>query len=152
MHQMTTRRPYLIRAFHEWILDNGLTPYISVDAEYEGVEVPHQFVIEGEIVLNVSPAAVRNLELGQDYILFDARFGGKPMSIVVPNKAVYAIYAQENGEGMAFGFKRRPEETWETLEDSGVHPTVNKKGVSRDDNDPEPPKPPPGRPSLKVVK
>lgn len=141
MQQMTTRRPYLIRAFYDWILDNGLTPYISVDAEYEEVSVPREYVVDGEIVLNVSPNSVRNLELGLEYIMFDARFSGNPMNIVVPVRAVYAIYAQENGEGMAFGFRRRP---GDDIEDTIQGDTIK-------DEDP-PPRPPSGRPSLKIVK
>lgn len=99
---LTPTKPYLIRAFHEWILDNDLTPHIMVDAEIEGVQVPVEFISDGQIVLNVSSSAVKSLELGNDWIFFNARFGGRPQDIYVPIVAVKAIYAQENGKGMVF--------------------------------------------------
>ena len=99
---MTSSRPYLIRALHEWVLDNGMTPHILVDAESEGVQVPHQFIENGKIVLNISPASVINLELGNDYISFNARFSGQPMDVFLPVSAVIALYARENGQGMVF--------------------------------------------------
>ncbi len=100
---MTSTRPYLIRALYEWIEDNGLTPHILVDAEAPGVEVPRQHVHEGRIVLNINPAAVRDLRLGNDWIEFSARFGGVARVLQIPVAAVLAIYARENGQGMAFG-------------------------------------------------
>ncbi|CDH45642.1 MAG: ClpXP protease specificity-enhancing factor [Candidatus Competibacteraceae bacterium] len=100
---MTSTRPYLIRALYEWIEDNGLTPHILVDAESPGVEVPKQHVHEGRIVLNVNSNAVRDLRLGNDWIEFSARFGGIARALQIPVTAVLAIYARENGQGMAFG-------------------------------------------------
>lgn len=101
---MTDRstRPYLIRALHEWALDSGLTPQIAVDATRPGVQVPHAFVRDGQIILNVHPQAVHQLELGNDTITFFARFGGKSEPVVVPVHAVLAIYARENGRGVQF--------------------------------------------------
>lgn len=99
---MTSSRPYLIRALHEWVLDNGMTPHILVNAEAEGVQVPRQFVENGKIVLNISPASVINLELGNDYVSFNARFSGQPMDVFLPVSAVIALYARENGQGMVF--------------------------------------------------
>jgi stringent starvation protein B len=99
---MTALRPYLIRAIYEWILDNAMTPYILVDAEREGVDVPPQYVQSGKIVLNLSPEAVVNLALGNETIAFHARFGGVPMQIQIPVQAVLAIYAKETGKGMIF--------------------------------------------------
>ena len=99
---MTSTRPYLVRAMHEWIVDNGLTPYLMVDAGREGVQVPVDYVHDGKIVLNVSPAAVRDLELANDMIAFNARFGGRPFDIQFPVSAVQAVYARENGRGMVF--------------------------------------------------
>jgi stringent starvation protein B len=99
---MTSSRPYLLRALYEWIMDNGLTPYMLVDALYEGVEVPGQHIQEGKIVLNVSPSAVDGLELGNDWVLFNARFGGVDTRIFIPEQAVLAIYASETGKGMSF--------------------------------------------------
>ncbi len=99
---MTSSRPYLVRAIHEWIVDNGLTPQLIVDAKTEGVVVPGEFVQEGKIVLNVSERAVRNLSLGNDLVEFSARFAGKAFPVTVPTRAVLAVYASENGVGMAF--------------------------------------------------
>lgn len=99
---MTSSRPYLIRALHEWVLDNGMTPHILVDAEYEGVQVPRQFVENGKIVLNISPESVIHLELGNELISFNARFSGQPMDVFLPVSAVIALYARENGQGMVF--------------------------------------------------
>lgn len=100
---MTSSRPYLIRALYEWILDNALTPHILVNAEIEGVEVPPQHVREGRIVLNLNPSAVQGLQIGNEFIEFSARFGGMARRVRVPPAAVMAIYARENGQGMAFG-------------------------------------------------
>lgn len=99
---MTSSRPYLIRALYEWIIDNGSTPYILVDAEDEQVVVPRQFVEGGKIVLNINPSAVQNLELGNHFVELDARFSGTPMHVSVPVSSVLAIYARENGKGMVF--------------------------------------------------
>ena len=99
---MTSSRPYLLRAVYEWIADNDLTPQIVVDAERERVQVPTAYVREGKIVLNVSPAAVRGLELGNEWVEFSARFDGTAFDVVVPVDAVLAIMARENGTGMSF--------------------------------------------------
>ncbi|PWV83005.1 ClpXP protease specificity-enhancing factor [Halomonas sp. A11-A] len=96
-------RPYLARALYQWLLDNDLTPYIVVDAEQPGVEVPRQFVQNGQIVLNLSPGAVRDLFMENEALGFSARFGGQPMRVMVPTSALVAIYARENGVGMVFG-------------------------------------------------
>ena len=107
---MTPNKPYLIRAIHEWICDNGLTTHLAVLADYPGVEVPRDFVTEdGQIVLNIAPRAVQNFSAGNDEIAFSARFSGQPMNIRVPIKAVLAVYARENGQGMAFGPEQPPE-------------------------------------------
>jgi stringent starvation protein B len=127
---MTSNRPYLIRALYEWLVDNDLTPYLLVDATHARVQVPTQYVDEGRIVLNINPRAVANLQLGNDWISFNARFGGQSQEVMLPPHAVLGIYARENGQGMLFA-----------TEESGEHP----------EDDPEPPKPG-KRPSLKVVK
>ncbi len=131
---MTSSRPYIVRALYEWIVENSCTPYLLVDAHFPGVEVPQQFVNdEGQIVLNVAPSAIADLMLDNEYVSFNARFGGLPTDIYVPCGGVLGIYARENGQGMIF--------------ESEVNP------------DPEPPEPPKSdekpaskRPSLKVVK
>jgi len=97
----TSTRPYLLRALHEWCTDNGLTPYVAVLVDAT-VQVPMEYVKDGEIVLNVSYDATSGLVLGNDYIEFKARFAGVPRDILVPVKHVLAIYARENGQGMAF--------------------------------------------------
>ncbi|EGR0285185.1 ClpXP protease specificity-enhancing factor [Vibrio cholerae] len=100
--QMTPRRPYLLRAFYDWLLENELTPHLVVDATLPGVKVPLEYVQDGQIILNVAPRAVGNLELGNDEVTFNARFGGRPHLVIVPIYAVQAIYARENGAGTMF--------------------------------------------------
>lgn len=100
--EMTSSRPYLVRAVYEWITDNDLTPQIVVDAQQELVRVPTAYVREGRIVLNISPTAVRDLSLGNEWVEFGARFDGAPFDVVVPVRAVLAIMARENGTGMSF--------------------------------------------------
>ena len=99
---MTPLKPYLIRSIYEWINDNELTPHLLVNAEYPGVMLPTDFVEDGRIVLNIRPAAIQGLMLGNDEIEFNARFAGKATHIVAPIKSVLAIYAKENGRGMIF--------------------------------------------------
>lgn len=99
---MTSMQPYLLRAFYDWIVDNGLTPYMLVNAEYEDVAVPQQYVENGQIILNLSPTAVQNLILDNDLVSFSARFSGQPFSVYVPIEATLGIYAKENGKGMFF--------------------------------------------------
>lgn len=100
----SSRRPYLIRAIYDWVLDNGLTPYLLVAADEPDVEVPTQYVgDDGKIVMNLSPTAVRGLDLGNDVVRFEARFSGTPHHVFIPTGAVLAVYAKETGEGMLFG-------------------------------------------------
>jgi stringent starvation protein B len=99
--ESTSTRPYLIRALYEWCTDNGFTPYVAVRVD-DSVQVPREYVKDGEIVLNISFDATSSLQLGNDFIEFKARFGGKPREILVPVGRVIAIYARENGQGMAF--------------------------------------------------
>ncbi|OVZ83121.1 ClpXP protease specificity-enhancing factor [Yersinia kristensenii] len=166
---MSPRRPYLLRAFYEWLIDNQLTPHLVVDVTRPGVSVPMEFVRDGQIVLNVAPRAVGNLELGNEEVSFNARFGGIPREVTVPMGAVMAIYARENGSGTMF----EPEEAYDSdadgnfvgmeEEDNATAPTENLMLVTDDahvphgeDNSPddEPPQPPRsgGRPALRVVK
>lgn len=100
---MRSSRPYLIRALNDWILDNGGTPHIVVDAGLTGVQVPADYVANGQIVLNINPSAIKGLVLGDEAVEFNARFGGVPVNVYVPVYAVMAIYARENGQGMVFG-------------------------------------------------
>jgi stringent starvation protein B len=97
-----SRRPYLLRAMHEWISDSNQTPHIVVDASIEGVEVPRQYVQGGKIILNVSSNATSMLSLGNEVVRFRARFGAATYDVSVPIVAVLGIYARETGQGMIF--------------------------------------------------
>ena len=99
---MTSSRPYLIRAFYDWILDNELTPHLLVDATRDDVVVPQQHVQDGQIILNISPLAISGLELGNDLVSFSARFSGSSFQLSFPPDSVLGIYARENGRGMLF--------------------------------------------------
>ena len=104
MSDLSTK-PYLIRAIHQWCTDSGYTPYIAVLAD-DTVRVPREFVKNGEIVLNISPLATNRLQLGNESIEFQARFGGVAREVFVPIERVLAVYARENGQGMAFEVAR----------------------------------------------
>ena len=97
-----SRRPYLLRAMHEWITDSGHTPHVIVDALRPGVEVPTAYVKDGKIVLNLSSSATQRLQVKNDWIEFDARFAGVVHHVRVPMYAVLGVYARETGEGMVF--------------------------------------------------
>ena len=122
-----------MRALYEWIVDNDCTPYVLVDAHLPDVMVPEQYVKDGQIVLNISPTAVMDLNISNDAMAFNGRFGGVATDIFVPVGAIIGIYARENGQGMVFEPEEHPEPT------------------PPEDEPPEPPKPE-GRPSLKIVK
>jgi stringent starvation protein B len=123
---MTSSRPYLLRAIYQWIVDNEMTPYLLVNAELEGVQVPEAYINNGKIILNVAPSAVQDLDMDGDYVGFNARFGGRPMQVMFPMAAALAIYARENGRGMVFN--------------------------EEDDTPPEPAKQKSSQPVLRVVK
>ncbi|WP_395683792.1 ClpXP protease specificity-enhancing factor [Dokdonella sp.] len=99
---MTPNRPYLLRALYEWISDNGLTPYLLVDAGVEGVRVPPGAAKDGKVILNIAARAVGQFEISNERVHFLARFSGVSQVVDVPMGAVLAIYAQENGQGMMF--------------------------------------------------
>jgi stringent starvation protein B len=122
---MTSSRPYLLRAMYEWIMDNQMTPYVLVDAEQKGVTVPRQQVQDGKIVLNSLSSAVRQLEMGNEWISFSARFSGSSFTVYIPIQAVLAIYAKENGQGMAF----QPEEPGEESPPPEAPPPEKKRPV-----------------------
>jgi stringent starvation protein B len=100
--EMTSNRPYLLRALYSWISDNSMTPHVLVDAEMTGVEVPDQAIQKGKVILNIDQAAVNELELGNEWLTFNARFSGKRHAVTVPIDAILAIYSKENGQGMMF--------------------------------------------------
>lgn len=136
---VASTKPYLLRALHEWCVDQGFTPYISVQVD-AGTLVPRQYVRDGQIVLNLGAEAVQNLHLGNDLITCQARFGGVAQSLSIPVGNVAAIYARENGQGMAF-------EVGESAEEAAIPPQ---------EVTPEAPEPPPTdtppRPHLTRVK
>ena len=132
--QMTSSRPYLVRAMYQWVADNGMTPHLLVDVSVDGVQVPAEHVQNGKIILNIAPMAVTGLVLGDTEVTFNARFSGKAMDLFVPIDAILAVYAKENGQGMMFS------------EDDGAISS------SEDGNDPDPDPDKPKRPSLRVVK
>jgi stringent starvation protein B len=140
---MRSRRPYLLRAMYEWMVDCGHTPHLLVDARAPGVEVPERSVHEGRIVLNVGPTASHRLVLGDERLEFDARFGGASRHVVVPVAAVLAIYARETGEGMMFGA-----EDGAALAEGAAAPGPEPAAGDA----PDPDRPPRGRPTLKVIK
>jgi stringent starvation protein B len=161
--ESTSTRPYLIRALYEWCTDNGFTPYVAVLVD-ESVQVPREYVKNGEIVLNISYDATSSLKLGNDFIEFKARFAGSAREIMVPVSRVIAIYARENGQGMAFPIAvPGPAEDAKPSPLSSVPaaPAESPEGkvvqLVTDDSakppDPDPPKPPSGpRPALKRIK
>lgn len=143
----TSTRPYLLRALHEWMLDNQLTPQIVVDAQSPDVQVPRQFVQDGRIVLNVSTGAVRHLILGNEFVEFSARFSGSPFQVSVPVAHVSAIVARENGAGMSF-----PPEP-ESRQSSAAQNEDADDGDAPPDDPQPPPRPPLAkRGHLKIVK
>ena len=161
--ELTSTQPYLIRAIHEWCLDNGFTPYIVVSVN-ESVQVPREFVKDGEIVLNASYDATSGLQLGNDFIEFKARFGGKPHDIIVPLRRVVAIYARENGQGMAFALDDEPQVQWADTEHKPpakrgplLQSVDGPQGLEAEPENGDEPRPPSspgggGRPALKRVK
>lgn len=148
---MTSSRPYLIRALYDWILDNECTPHVLVNASHDEVEVPRQFVKDGQIVLNVSPSAVQDLSLSNDSLSFNARFAGEPHYVYVPVAAVLGIYARENNQGMVFetevasaeseqpGTRSQEGQGDDTQQEDARSPSRPKRSAS-------------GKPSLRVVK
>jgi stringent starvation protein B len=160
IEKMTPRRPYMLRAFYEWLVDNELTPHLVVDATMQGVRVPMEFVQDGQIILNLAPRAVGNLEMGNEAVTFNARFSGRPHSVIVPLYAVQAVYARENGAGTMF----EPEDAYmdeyndvaelaefdDESDDFLNEPDENlQQTFSSEDDAPRPKK---GKPTLRVVK
>lgn len=139
---MTSTRPYLLRALYQWVLDNQCTPHVLIDASMAGVQVPPSVVKDGQVVLNISPTAVAHLDLGNDALSLNARFGGVSHRVHAPVGAILALYARENGQGMMFP----PEPAENQTED-------NEDVTGEQSAEAEAAKPPVrGRPSLKVVK
>jgi len=150
MSEISTK-PYLIRAIFQWCTDQGLTPYIAVAVDRHTM-VPHQFVQDGQIVLNISPDATQSLAMGNELIAFQARFGGVAQNISVPIENVAAIYARENGHGMAFEVSEIPavEQPGDDSESDSASAGFVPQLADLPDESPEPPKG--GRSHLKLVK
>ena len=150
----SSTRPYLIRALYEWCTDNGLTPFIAVLVD-ETVRVPNEYVKDGEIVLNISFDATSSLNMGNEFIEFKGRFGGVARDIFVPVNRVVAIYARENGQGMAFPMLASSSDAKEVLQPGEIKPTALTRvpDASVGDDPPAPPRPTGGaKPSLTRVK
>ncbi|MFN5012104.1 MAG: ClpXP protease specificity-enhancing factor [Gammaproteobacteria bacterium] len=159
--QRLPRRPYLLRAMHQWMSDSGMTPHVLVDTYVEGVDVPKAHVRDGRIVLNLGLAATRHLDLGNEWISFEARFAGVPRGVRLPVAAVLSIYARETGEGMVFppeGELAPPSALLaprlpDTVTPQGLPAPGSAPGSAPDGSGPQPPR---GlsrpRPNLKVVK
>lgn len=143
--QLPSTKPYLLRAIWEWCCDNGFTPHIAVEVD-ERTRVPREFVRDGQIVLNLGPDATKSLQIGNDFIDFQARFGGVARDLSVPVERVSAIYARENGAGMAFEI--------DGAEDEGEAEFVDARESAGEAEDPppEPPRPEAGRPWLQRIK
>ncbi len=158
----TSTKPYLIRALYEWCSDNGFTPYIAVAVD-ERTIVPREFVRNAEIVLNISPLATNHLQIGNDLVTFQARFGGVARELSIPVENVISIYARETGHGMAFEVTRGATTPAVAEDDEGVPAPVALRPVlasvpapsdddASTDDDPPPPPATGGRPQLKRVK
>jgi stringent starvation protein B len=161
--ESTSTRPYLIRALYDWCTDNGLTPYVAVLVD-DTVQVPREYVKNGEIVLNISFDATSSLKLGNEFIEFKARFAGTAREIMVPVNRVIAIYARENGQGMAFpvpvgapasdeGSRASPLSSVQAAPAEGEPKVVQLVTPEQGGPQGDPPKPPSGsRPALKRIK
>lgn len=145
---MTSTKPYIVKAFYDWISDNELTPYITVDVNIYGVLVPMSFVNDGQIVLNISASAVGTINLGAKTIEFSARFGGKLEHISVPYGAISAIYARENGAGTSLELEQESEESLAISVESKPSLTGVESSSSSVDKESKPRK----KPSLTVIK
>lgn len=142
---MSAKRPYLLRALYEWIVDNQLTPHIVVDATLPQCQVPLEFVQDGQIILNIAPAAVGALQMTNTEVQFNARFGGKPMQVWIPMAAVVAVYARENGAGTIFeleaSYQSHPEAATQSApDDTTEHVKVVEDSAPAATSDREPKK------------
>lgn len=142
--ELPSTKPYLLRAIWEWCCDNGFTPYIAVAVD-ERTRVPREFVRDGQIVLNLGSEATNKLQMGNEFIEFQARFGGIARELSVPIDRVAAIYARENGAGMAFEIDSEKGAAEQLGEEMPVQPETPPEP-------PEPPKPEGGRPKLQRIK
>lgn len=139
---MKPRRPYLLRALYDWIVDSGEVPNILVDAEVDGVVVPQEHVRDGQIVLNISPQAVRNLNLGNEYVMCEGRFSGHSFELTLPVESVRAIYCRDSGQGLAFDDEDMMNEgSTEGVEPQQSSDSVTDSSSARSDSEPSDKKP-----------
>lgn len=150
---MKAQRPYLLRAMYDWISDSGETPHLLVDASVEGVVVPQDYVEDGQIVLNIGVNAIRDLQLGEEFVMFSSRFNGRAMELVLPMASIKAIYCKDSGEGMAF-----PVETLGGVDAAKADEAPGVDSSALEDNpseasrsDQSDAKPSSGKPTLKLV-
>ncbi|WP_153131450.1 ClpXP protease specificity-enhancing factor [Dechloromonas hortensis] len=141
---LPSTKPYLLRAIWEWCCDNGFTPHIAVSVD-ANTRVPREFVRDGQIVLNLGPDATNKLQIGNDFVEFQARFGGVARELSVPVSQVTAIYARENGAGMAFELDSETGFSEEELSAQALE-------TPSEEEPPEPPRPEGGRPKLQRIK
>lgn len=134
---MFSNKPYLVRAFYEWIVDNACTPYIVVNANYPRCQVPIDFVEDGEITLNIAPSAIRDLKISNDTVEFRASFSGIVHLISAPVKAVLAIYAQENQQGMFFDYEDMDDEGESVPELTGLSTVTSNDATTSNNSTPK---------------
>ena len=142
--ELPSTKPYLLRAIWEWCNDNGFTPYLAVQVDGR-CRVPREFVRDGQIVLNIGPSATNKLQMGNEYIDFQARFGGVARQLSVPINCISAIYARENGAGMAFEIEAE-------VSSGEAMDALHADAMPEDEAPPEPPRPEGGRPKLQRIK
>lgn len=154
LDSMTSNKPYLVKAFYEWISDNELTPYIMVDVNVYGVLVPMNYVADGQIVLNIASSAVGTIALGERTIEFSARFGGKLEHITVPYGAIGAIYAKENGAGTSLPIEHPVEDEDELIDEAPEKPKSPLSSVASTGSETDKSTKPKGKSkaSLKIIK
>ena len=154
LSSMSSNKPYLVKAFYEWISDNDLTPYIMVDVNVYGVLVPMNYVADGQIVLNVASSAVGTIALGDKAIEFSARFGGKLEHITVPYGAIGAIYAKENGAGTSLPIEHSDEDEAEVVDELPEKPKSTLSSVASTGHETDKSNKPKGKSkaTLKIIK
>ncbi|WP_179952106.1 ClpXP protease specificity-enhancing factor [Marinicella rhabdoformis] len=146
---MTPVKPYFIQALHQWISDNGLTPLIVVDANFEGLRVPPGIDDEGKITLNVSWGATDHLNMDEELMTFSARFSGRSQALIVPMESIISIFARENSKGMVFEVETEPSQSTSTAKE-GAEPTLKEaKDTESQEKTPQKSKPKENKPSGK---
>ncbi|PSJ46806.1 ClpXP protease specificity-enhancing factor [Zobellella endophytica] len=145
---MSPSRPYLLRAFYDWLLDNELTPHLLVNADVPHTTVPRQYVKDGQIVLNIAPRAVVGLQMDNEAVSFSARFGGSPFQVYIPMAAVVAVQSRENGAGTFFP----PEPAYDEWLAAGGDPEVAADAEAPPEMDEAQPSAKKGKPTLRVIK